>query len=123
MNYKNIKLRKGKIIKIGSILNISEQYLRDHYGNWLFIKTEDLPFHSYMKSNPSEMLRTAFSLNNNWQVFSKVCLRIVTYGTSEADVEHNFSLQREIQGNHDTNIGIKAIRARITLNQEKNKND
>ena len=67
------------------------------------------------------MWRAAFSLNNSWQEFSKICLRIVTYGTSEADVERNFSLQREIQGKHSTNIRIDTIEARITLNSKEKK--
>ena len=41
--------------------------------------------------------------------------------TIEADVERNFSLQREIQGKHSANISIDTIEARITLNSKEKK--
>ena len=85
------------------------------------MNTDDLPFKLYLKNDPSMLWRAAFAAFDEWKEFSKICLRIVTLGTSEADVERNFSKQREIHGKHATNINLKTVQSRINLVSDANR--
>ena len=84
------------------------------------MNTYDLPFKVYLKDNPSTLWRAASALSDEWKEFSKMCLRIVTLGTSETDVERNFSKQREIHGKHAININLKTVQSRVDLVSDAN---
>jgi hypothetical protein len=59
--------------------------------------------------------RRSHGLANEYKEISRVALRFITLGASEADGERLLSQQRAIQGIHGTNYQVETIHARIHL--------
>jgi hypothetical protein len=82
--------------------------------NWIRIPSEVLRFPLLGNQSPDTIWRNAH-LYGAWREFSEVAIRIVTLGTSEADVERLISVHRDIASLKSTRYSHSTIRNRLQL--------
>jgi hypothetical protein len=81
---------------------------------WLYGGCDDIVFlQSFQLGDfPDTLWRKAHRFGP-WSVFSDLALRFITCGTSEADAERVFSLQKHFAGLHGTRLGVRTMSSRI----------
>ena len=78
--------------------------------------------HSLFQASFHKILQTCIATNSDWQPLTNIALHFVSLGTSEADVERRFSIQRDIRINK-TRQNLSTIKARMILRLHEQQND
>jgi hypothetical protein len=102
------------ITSLAAILGFSEDAAYATLHNWITTASEVLRFPLLGNQSPDTIWRNAH-LYDGWRDFSEVAMRIVTLGTSEADVERLISVHRDIASLKSTRYSHSTIRNRLQL--------
>ena len=109
---------KSELIRIGSLIDIEEEYIEQKFDEFLFEDTLKLQFIKYVVSNPYIFWRKVYCFNEDWEMFSESALRYSCSMTTETPVERILSIQKYIQNNHMTNISLPFLKARLQLHEQ-----
>lgn len=120
--YQNIyQTAKTELVKTGSIIAISQEYIEEMFDIFLFEDPSKLPFLSYISYEPFYFWQQAFSFDKDWKVFAELSLRYSCSFATESIVERYLSIQKCVQGDKMTNVSKPVIKARMQLHQPSKK--
>jgi hypothetical protein len=106
------------IASFAKILGFSTEQAIESLHNWIVTPSDVLGFPLVGNRSPDTIWRNAH-IYDAWREFSEVALRVVTLGTSEADVERIISVHRDIASLKSTRYSHATIRSRLQLRVSK----
>jgi hypothetical protein len=113
--YEDLMLKAdGCLAALAETLGFSADRAVESLHNWISTPSEILRFPLLGNRSPDTIWRNAHQYDA-WRDFSEVALRIVTLGTSEADVERIISTHQDIGSLKGTRYLHLAIRTRLQL--------
>ena len=112
-----------KNLETASILGMNTNTINSCLYSWLCKNHKDIiVFKDLYKTNENDLWRKAHMFSQ-WREFSDLAIRFISIGTSEADVERSFSLQKSIANLYTYNINPETMESRLRARQEiSNKN-
>jgi hypothetical protein len=117
--YEDLMLKAdGCIASFAEILGFSPDQAVESLHNWISTPSEILRFPLLGNRSVDSIWRNAHQYDA-WRDFSEIALRIVTLGTSEADVERIISIHRDIASLKGTRYSHLTIRNRLQLRVSK----
>lgn len=91
----------------------------DQFRKWIYDDDESLPFNSSMHLAPPELWKDVSHLNDDWRDLGIIAQRLTSIDTSEAEAERIISKQKNVMGQHMTNISPETLKNRLlTSNSE-----
>jgi hypothetical protein len=84
------------------------------FHNWIQTADETLRFSLLGDRSPDTIWRNAHQYDD-WRDFAELAMRIVTLGTSEADVERIIRIHRDIASLKGTQYAHQTLRNRLQL--------
>ena len=109
----NFSVVSDELVRMGEILCIEPDYIRERLRVWLFAPREETPTCHDVAQSPDTIWRRVPANSEDWRSFAELALRFVTISTSEADCERMLSRQRDLQGLRTSSIRTELLDARL----------
>ena len=99
-------------------LDIDSEAIMEQFDLWLFGNYQNFSFAQQMRrgQNSDSIWRQAYA-DKDWRDFANLALMTISLPVSEADVERNFSEQKDITKQKMTRMGAKTLKARLNLHK------
>ena len=109
------------VYNYSSKLGYKSNFVISIFDKWIDTHPNSLHFKDYaiVGGDLELMWKKASQMDTSWECLSNICLRLITIGVSESDVERLFSKQKDMMGLRMTNIGSETLKSRLILRKNK----